>query len=80
VATLREDPQTDVETFLKVSFDPNGAVMSASEYDLADVDQKKDSAGNTITMINGVQVKLPFLANYDETPSPLVNMTPVNFP
>jgi hypothetical protein len=80
VATLREDPQTDVETFLKVSFDPNGKVIAASEYDLADVDQKKDSAGNTITVINGVQVQLPFLANYDETPSSLVNMTPVNFP
>ena len=81
IGGLDEDRQTDVETYLKVDFDPETqAVRSAAEYDLADVDQKEDNDGNTISFVKGVKVQLPFLTNYDETPTPLVNMTPSSFP
>jgi hypothetical protein len=81
IGGLDEDRQMDIETFLKVDFDPaTKAVRSAAEYDLGEVDQKEDSDGNKISFIKGVKVQLPFLTNYDETPTPLVNTTSSSFP
>lgn len=81
IGGLDEDHQTDVETYLKVEVDPvTQAITSAAEYDLADVDQKEDKDGNTISFVKGVKVQLPFLTNYDETPTPLVDTTPSSFP
>ena len=58
----------NVETFVTAVF---GGTTKVSEYDLATIDFDED--GNT--SVNGVDVTLPFLANYDEkTPSPLIDM------